>query len=265
MYQPVGQGTRGRVAELGGLRLTESVHASDGCLDWHAHQRGCMTLLLDGGMQESFRSQDVDCRRGNLVIKPPEARHRTRFAPAGARCLIVELVRPADGLLEACAPLFERVGHRAADPGLTRRVAAELAARDTASDVVLEGIALQLFGLALRSGTAAGRARRPPAWLRDVHERIRSDYLDRLSVAGLAAAAGVHPDHLGRVFRRQYGRSIGDLVRDLRLSWTAEELTGTDRDLADIAAQAGFCDQSHFSRTFRQRFGLPPGRFRDSR
>ncbi len=265
MYQPVGQGTRGRAAELGGLRLTESLHAPDGRLDWHVHRNGCMTLLLDGGMQESFRSQDVDCRRGNLVIKPAEARHRTRFGPAGARCLIVELVHTAESSLEACASLFERVGHRPADLGFTRRIAAELAARDTASDIVLEGIALQLVGLAMRASIAGEPAHRPPAWLRDVHDRVRSHYLDKLSIAELAAAAGVHPDHLGRVFRRQYGRSIGDLVRDLRLSWTAEQLTVTDRDLADIASEAGFCDQSHFSRTFRRRFGLPPGRFRAAR
>lgn len=227
-----------------------------------------MTLLLDGGMQESFRSQDVDCRRGDLIIKPPETRHSTRFGPAGARCLIVELVGPAEGSLQACASLFERVAHRPADHGFARRIGVELATRDTASDILLEGIALQLVGTAMRATSATdstGSLRRRPVWLGAVHDRVRSDYLAKLSIAELAATAGVHPDHLGRVFRRQYGCSVGDMIRDLRLTWAAEQLTGSERDLADISIEAGFCDQSHFSRAFRRHFGMPPARYRAAR
>ena len=176
--------------------------------------------------------------------------------------MIVELVGPAEGSLQACASLFEQVAHRPTDHGFTGRIVAELATRDTASDILLEGIALQLVGLALRSTSAPDSMRRPPAWLRAVHDRVRSDYLAKLSIAALADTAGVHPDHLGRAFRRQYGCSIGDMIRDLRLSWAAEQLTETDRELADISIEASFCDQSHFSRAFRRRFGMPPGRFR---
>ena len=262
MYQPVGQGQRGRAATFGGLRLTESLHLPDGRLDWHAHQACCLTLLLDGGMRESFRSQELDCRRGDLLVKPPEARHGTRFGSAGARCLIVELVDPAEGSLQACAPALGRVTRHPVDPAFTRRIVAELAARDTASDIVLEGIAMQLVGLAMRSTSTPDSSHRAPAWLNAIHDRVRSDYLGKLSIAELAATSGVHRDHLGRVFSRQYGCSIGDMVRDLRLSWAAEQLTETERELADVAVEAGFCDQSHFSRAFRRRFGMPPGRFR---
>jgi len=32
--------------------------------------------------------------------------------------------------------------------------------------------------------------------------------------------------------------------------------------LAEIAGRAGFSDQSHFTREFKRRFGITPGRYR---
>jgi AraC family transcriptional regulator len=40
---------------------------------------------------------------------------------------------------------------------------------------------------------------------------------------------------------------------------------GDDRDrqpLAFLAVEAGFCDQSHFTRAFKRQFGVTPARFR---
>jgi transcriptional regulator GlxA family with amidase domain len=39
-------------------------------------------------------------------------------------------------------------------------------------------------------------------------------------------------------------------------------LTRTDLRLAEVALKAGFCDQSHLSRSFRQFAGLPPRAYR---
>jgi len=78
----------------------------------------------------------------------------------------------------------------------------------------------------------------------------------------LAAAAGVQPAQLTRAFRAHYGEGIGEYARRLRLEWAAESLVRTDVGLALLAAEAGFADQSHFTRAFRRLYGLAPGRYR---
>jgi AraC family transcriptional regulator len=80
-------------------------------------------------------------------------------------------------------------------------------------------------------------------------------------VAALADEIGVHPVHLARVFRAHHGMPLGTYLRGLRLDWAAGQLR-TSTPLADIAAGAGFVDQSHFTRAFRSHTGLTPGQYR---
>ena len=53
-------------------------------------------------------------------------------------------------------------------------------------------------------------------------------------------------------------------VLERRLSLARDLLTGTDRPIADIAIAAGFSDQSHLARYFRQSFAVSPNAFRRS-
>jgi AraC family transcriptional regulator len=81
-------------------------------------------------------------------------------------------------------------------------------------------------------------------------------------VARLAAAARVHPDHLSRAFHRAFGLAVAQYVRTRRVIWAAEALETTDQPIAEVALEAGFCDQSHLTRSFRSVLGASPAAFR---
>jgi AraC-like DNA-binding protein len=72
--------------------------------------------------------------------------------------------------------------------------------------------------------------------------------------------------HLYRVFT-QHGETVADYVRELRLH-RAHDLITSDPEgkgrIADIAYRCGFEDPVHFTRLFRQRFGLTPSALRAS-
>ena len=55
---------------------------------------------------------------------------------------------------------------------------------------------------------------------------------------------------------------MGTYLRGVRLTWAAGRLTDSDDTIAQIALQAGFFDQSHFTRTFKRQFGLTPLAYR---
>jgi AraC family transcriptional regulator len=101
-----------------------------------------------------------------------------------------------------------------------------------------------------------------PAWLARARDRLRDDCARPPRIDELARIAGVHPVAFARTFRRRYGRSPGEYLRECRLQRAAALLRDRKRSLADIAAQAGFTDASHFSRTFREAFGCTPAAWR---
>jgi AraC family transcriptional regulator len=146
--------------------------------------------------------------------------------------------------------------------GLATRLFDEFKHLDGLSPLAMEGLLLELMAETSRRSLGA-MDRRPPHWLTQVDELLQARFADNLALAELAEAVGVHTVHLARVFRKFHGCTIGDYVRQLRIEFASRELVTTDLPLAEIAAAAGFADQSHFSRTFKQHTRLLPTEFRN--
>jgi AraC family transcriptional regulator len=84
---------------------------------------------------------------------------------------------------------------------------------------------------------------------------------DPVRLQDIARAAGVSRFHFARLFRVSTGDSpMGFLLRS-RIERAKTILRSTDRRMCEIAASLGFCDQSHFSRSFRRYAGVTPRQF----
>ena len=127
-------------------------------------------------------------------------------------------------------------------------------ADDSAAPLGMASAAIELLADAVRANAPSGR----PAWVVRLIDRIESDLAGAPTLGHLAAEIGLHPAHVSRVFRRACGETLGEFVRRRRLEEAARALA-SDVSLAEIAAQAGFSDQAHFTRVFRRHFGVSPG------
>jgi AraC family transcriptional regulator len=139
-------------------------------------------------------------------------------------------------------------------------LARELDRWEESSPLLAEGACLELIArIARTSATPSGRA---PEWLAKAQEFLRDTCADHIRIVDAAHAVGVHPVYFARGFRKFFGRTPSEYLNRCRAEKGAALLWETALPLADVALQAGFADQSHFSKVFKRTFGLPPGSYR---
>jgi AraC family transcriptional regulator len=85
---------------------------------------------------------------------------------------------------------------------------------------------------------------------------------ERLRLEDVAAVACFSPFHFHRIFRTLVGETLNQFVRRLRLERALQMMSvAPARSLTEIALACGFSSSSDFSRTFKQRYGVPPSVF----
>ncbi len=215
-------------------------------------------FLLAGAFSEARARY----RPGNVIFFPAGRNHVVEIV-ARCRCFIIR-VGPN---------LLSRVGARGGESRevtslaceatwLARRLYAEFREGGPARALKLDAVVLQLLALAGRScrGEQNGHE---SFWLRRVREVIDNHYLNEYRLSDLAALAGVHRVHLASEFRKQYGTTIGQHLRRLRMDHAARLLAETNLPLHQIAALCRFAGPSHFTKRFKKHCGVAPAEYRN--
>lgn len=104
----------------------------------------------------------------------------------------------------------------------------------------------------------------------DLLRRLEEEILKRLgkpklSVEELANELFVSRSTLYRATAKA-GTTVEKMIMSLRLSWAKKMLDEhcmSGKTLTDIAHEVGFCDQAHFSRSFKKAFGISPSDYRE--
>lgn len=78
----------------------------------------------------------------------------------------------------------------------------------------------------------------------------------------LAGHAGISVRHLERLFAQHFGQSPAQFYRNLRLEHARRLVEQTPMQITDVAVATGFFNISHFTRAFRETFGISPSQLR---
>lgn len=110
-----------------------------------------------------------------------------------------------------------------------------------------------------KGGMAPNKLRRALAFISDKLEQQQG-----IALEVLAQEVGMSRYHFSRVFKESMGLSPINYIVRQRIERAKKLLAETDLPIADIALQAGFSGQSHFTTFFSKLVGLTPRSFRRS-
>jgi AraC family transcriptional regulator len=262
---PAGQyfGDVSRAAPASAFSASQIVHSQARVLPLHGHEPAYFSLLVRGHYRERSGRRELDYRPFQVAFHPPGTWHRDEVGEVGASFFCLEVdsaflaLSDVPGLSQAPnAPRFLE----ARATVLSARAHAERAAGHL-SPLALEEYGWDLLGMASPVTTMASLETQSPVWVRRSLEMIHASIERGLTIAAIAREVDLHPVYVARAFRQRFGRTVAQHLEHLRLE-AACRLLMTDASLADIASRTGFADQSHLTRTFTRRIGVPPGRYR---
>ena len=237
----------------------------------------CLNLgqRCDLWLSQSGRTRRVVQGRGEMVLVPfGEAGQARNAVPGDVLHLLVrpELVqRTAQemgvrrtelvGGAEISDPRLRHLGlalrEEARTGGANGPLFAECLTTALAAHLVTQ------YGTSAATAADAGpRGGFSAAQLRRVTEYVQDNLNSSLTLAEIAAVAGVSPYHFARQYKRATGETVHQFVLRSRVDAAARLLRRNTLSVGQIAAEVGFAQQSHLAAHFKQSMGLSPTQYR---
>jgi AraC-like DNA-binding protein len=242
----------------------------EGPVRLHWHEFSELSYVAGGTGRHAVNGAAGTLRPGDVLALTPADFHEL-WPDAGRTLRIIDVVY-ADDVLPAELRQSLPAAGAVHLPGLAdefERMLAEGRRTDPAAALALRATLTRVLVDLVRAAEPGGR---PPssggAPRPDVHRAlvwIDHHFRDRVRLADAAAVARLSPHHFSGLFRRATGVSFQEYLVDRRLQFARGLLAGSDLPVTEVCHAAGFGDLTHFSRSYRRRFGHPPSSRRPRR
>ncbi|MCB9644656.1 MAG: AraC family transcriptional regulator [Myxococcales bacterium] len=213
-----------------------------GFLDWHQHSFLCLLVGLEGTFEVTWKGGRASCE---ILLVPPSWSHQLEFGQGRVFSFyIAPHERTFASLLRASggAPLFAELSSRwgaalgawavQRDPSLLRKAILEAWLGDAAFDALDVRV------------------------MRILQSFSHGDGLDEDNDA-LGQRVGLSASRLRHLLKEETGSSVRHLRRGYRF-WLAARAMIEGTSFTEAAHAAGFSDAAHFSRAFREAYGMSP-------
>jgi two-component system response regulator YesN len=91
---------------------------------------------------------------------------------------------------------------------------------------------------------------------------IDANYDKPINLAEVAKACHLSVSRLAHLFKDQMGITVIDYLTSVRIERAKQLLLATSQNCTEICFQVGYCNQSYFTRTFKELVGMTPRQFR---
>lgn len=100
-------------------------------------------------------------------------------------------------------------------------------------------------------------------YIREALSFIEHNFQNDISIEDIAAVCGLNRSYFGKIFRASLGKSPQEFLLNYRMVKATELLKLTQLSIADIGNAVGYPNQLHFSRAFKNIYGISPREWRN--
>lgn len=100
-------------------------------------------------------------------------------------------------------------------------------------------------------------------YIKEALSFIEQNFQNEISIEDIAAFCGLNRSYFGKIFRDTIGKSPQEFLMSYRMVKAAELLKLTELSIADIGNAVGYPNQLHFSRAFKNIYGVSPRNWRN--
>lgn len=100
-------------------------------------------------------------------------------------------------------------------------------------------------------------------YIKEAFSYIEQNFQNDISIEDISAFCGLNRSYFGKIFRENTGKSPQDFLISYRMTKATELLKLTSLSIGDIGNAVGYPNQLHFSRAFKNTYGLSPRQWRN--
>ena len=244
--------------------------------DTHMHHSAELVLCRRGTLTITAQNVGLDVRAGEYLVVFPNVLHRADVR-SQEPCQILQMhfnreglysedgAEPDGFLLELALEKRKFLRGTATDQldACISGVCGELSRRQAGKRRMLDCYMEQLFILLSRDLKKEGSTplcRNPHLVHASLY--IGSHCTEKITVASVAEEAGVSARYLTRLFQEQLGLGVAAYIAEMRISRSIDFMfRNPGYPLSQLALDMGFSSQQHFSRVFKEKMGVSPGKY----
>lgn len=254
--------------------------------EFHTHEFVEFAFFISGSCEHFTGDYTFKETAGNMAIINYNQFHKYG-TPAGPFELMniywnpgkypaPELPEPFSTRLHELIPVHPKLGHRLnrivrlklEDPQQTHRLLKRMYEEQMKGDEASESAIDAIFHLLLidicRSASIVPESHEDEfnPRMETIRRYLEKSYTDTIRLEQLCEISGLKETNLCTQFKKYTGLSIGDYLKQRRLSAAMIQLRTSGKKVLTICYDCGFSDITYFNRTFRKAIGKTPSEYR---
>ena len=235
-----------------------------------AHPMPELTYVDQGSLHSVADGQDQLLKQGDIVVYAPNQWHM-QYADIDVAPRYVTLTFELDaGSLEA---LYNRkiTAPRQVLSLLRQMLREQEHMDDFSSDMIISQLNILLLELLREAKSPNGAKLQTTNAIHSENEIIRkaqqfisSHIREKLSVPLVARQVDVSPSYLTALFHKNLQISPGEYIRRIKLQESKQMIRENNLNFTEIAAALQYSTVHHFSRQFKEKFGITPTEYAKS-